>query len=71
MNHPRSYIYFLGLLAGCASADNLRVVHPITWHAVDRADLVIECRDADPELRGCVVSRSDGDHIYTLPVCRP
>lgn len=56
------------ICAGCAGlGDDERIVHPIEWHEVSRADLSIMCPEAE---RGCVVSRSDGDHIYTLPVVR-
>jgi hypothetical protein len=62
----------MAILSGCISCpgDDLRIVNPVTWHELSAADLVLECRDADPSLRGCVVSRADGDHIYTLPVAR-
>jgi len=30
-----------------------------------------KCRDWDQALRGCIVSRPDGDAVYTLPAVRP
>ncbi len=65
----------LALAQGCATfstepGDELRVVHPVTWRELAPLDLQEMCRDWTAGLRGCVVSRPEGDHIYTLPVCR-
>jgi hypothetical protein len=55
-------------LVGCA--DSARLVHPITWHELPASELAEMCRDWSA-VRGCVVSRPEGDHIYTLPVLNP
>lgn len=63
--------FLLIFLAGCSTmqpGDELRIVHPISWHRVSQDELNVECREVG--LTGCVVSHFDGDHIYTLPVCR-
>ena len=61
-------VLLLLLLAGCASPDDLRVVHPIQWYELERVDLAIMCRDKD--VKGCVVSRAEGDSIYVRS-CKP
>jgi len=63
---------FMFLLAGCSTpGDNLRIVHPVTWHAVPAVELADVCGDWDERLRGCIIARPEGDHVYTLPVCGP
>jgi hypothetical protein len=62
-------IILICLLSGCGCpGDNLRVVNPVTWHELDYPYLQEMCQSWDPKTRGCVISRADGDHIYTLPV---
>ena len=44
----RSCLLLLLLLSGCASE-----FPACRWHEVSAEELAIECRDADPKLRGC------------------
>ena len=67
----RSMILGLILLQGCAGycpGDELRVVHPVEWRELGLLELKEMCRDWSDGMRGCVVSRAEGDTIYTLPV---
>lgn len=56
-------------LSGCACpGDENRIVHPVSWYELPAAELYVMCRETS--IRGCVVSRPEGDSIYTLPVVR-
>jgi hypothetical protein len=60
----------LFLLSGCASADDLRVVHPVSWHELNAVELGEMCEDYSSGIRGCVISRAEGDAIYVRS-CKP
>lgn len=58
----------LAFLSSCACPYDNHIVNPVQWHEVEFTDLKTMCPEAG---RGCVISKHDGDHIYTLPVLKP
>lgn len=59
------------ICAGCAGLGDEFRVAPARWVELELPALKEMCRDWSAGMRGCVVSRAEGDTIYTLPVVRP